>query len=392
MRTIELIPDIAKETDLSKFPDSTIVNETETQPGTPVIREIYGDVLTNIYKLLRLTGITANDIEDNELNGYQILAALQKLPNVLNDVEQPMNLTGTVFSVAIDISLLPNKYFLFVRSAEASVSSTIYSFKGSGSSPSYTFTPVQQFQSGDELLLIIDSGAVRAYNLSNPVAVQGNEVFAPFGSPLAFNDGSKIYYQSDGVIFSDLPELYDLQAAIRVLETDGTIVVYEMLIVHGFVLCLGFFPATLTYKIYRFAVSDLTTPQAVTISGSSFPAGTDNKPNIYCDGTYLYITNNTGNSAHDYTIDKYLVNMTGNILSMTGSSSINTGFEKTTNAAIVGNKLYTLIGDTLKQYTLSGSTVTLVNTFPGYLGLLFGLNGNIYFSTGEVAKKWTLAG
>jgi len=57
MRTIKLIPGIAKNTDTTKFPDSTIKNEVDGDEGTPVVEEIYGDVLTNIYKLLRLSGV-----------------------------------------------------------------------------------------------------------------------------------------------------------------------------------------------------------------------------------------------------------------------------------------------------------------------------------------------
>ncbi len=390
MRTINLIPDIVKDTDSSKFPDSTIVNETDTQPGTPVIREIYGDLLTNFYKILRMAGITANGIEDNELNGYQILAALQKLPNILNDVEQQLSLSGSVFSVGIDISSLPNKYFLFVRTAEASPPSGTFTFKGSLASPVYNFTPMMPFNSGDELLLIIDTATVRAYNLSDPDS-QSADVFAPFGTPLAFNDGSKVYYQSEGVIFSDLPELYDLQAAIRTTAGDGTLVVYEMLLLQGYVLCLVFAPGTQTYTFWRFAISNLTAPLTVSVTGASLPTGVDHRPFIYTDGNVLFITNGSGNNANDYNLNSFNVNMSAGTLVFTGSINIDTGFEKTTNAVIVGNKLYTFIGGALKQYNLAGGAVAFINSFPGYLGVIFGLNGKVYYSSGDAAKKWTLA-
>lgn len=46
-------------------------------PGTPVIEELYGDVVQFFQKLLDLTGISANDLSDNETNGHQTLEALK---------------------------------------------------------------------------------------------------------------------------------------------------------------------------------------------------------------------------------------------------------------------------------------------------------------------------
>jgi len=40
-----------------KFPFSTIQNETDVLDGTPVVEEIYGDVLTNLYKLLQVVAV-----------------------------------------------------------------------------------------------------------------------------------------------------------------------------------------------------------------------------------------------------------------------------------------------------------------------------------------------
>ena len=56
----------------SKFPFSTIQNETDLVDGTPVVEEIYGDVLTNLYKLLQATGVTPTGTQDNDETQYQI--------------------------------------------------------------------------------------------------------------------------------------------------------------------------------------------------------------------------------------------------------------------------------------------------------------------------------
>ena len=89
-------------------PFGAIINETDTNDGTPVVREVYNDHLVNHYKLLEKVGMTANGQEDSETNGYQIIEALEKLPNKLNDIEQILTKSGSVWSINLPIELLPN--------------------------------------------------------------------------------------------------------------------------------------------------------------------------------------------------------------------------------------------------------------------------------------------
>jgi len=392
MRTIGLIADIPKETDLFKFPDSTIINETEVAEGTPVVREIYGDILTNLYKLLRVTGITANGFEDNELNDYQIVEALRKLPNVLNDSEQVLNLSGTQFILNLNLGLLPDKYFVFARASENYDEGETYTLIGNSGPEEYQFTAVNGFSSGDELLIILDQSTVRAYNLSSPnVAPTVPAVFTPFGTPVAFNSSNKVWYESQGVLFSDVPESYDLQAAIRLLESDGLLQVYEMLVIGNFVLCLVYDPTANTYALYKFSISNLSAPSLLTMSGGSFPIGADNRPNIYTDGDTLYITNATGNTANNYEIDKYDFDLSTGTVTKTGSISIADVFAKTTNAVVKAGSIYTFVSGELRKYSLSTGVESLITTVPGNLGVLFGLNGEVYYSNDEVARKWTLS-
>jgi len=161
---------------------------------TPVVEEIYGDILTNIYKLLRLSGVTANGLQDSETSQYQLIEALQKFSNTMNDVEQQLNLTGTLFSIGLDLSILPNKYVCFARSVEDYDSSLTYTFKGSNATV-LPFTSITGFKSGSTVLLVIDTAGVRAFNVSEEdAAVVANEIFTPFGTPLAYNDSEKIFY------------------------------------------------------------------------------------------------------------------------------------------------------------------------------------------------------
>ncbi|MFN0254513.1 hypothetical protein [Pedobacter ureilyticus] len=391
MRTVKHLPNgIERETDLVKFPDSTVVNETENNEGTPVVREIYGDVLTNLYKILRLTKETANGFEDNEVNGYQLVNALRKFTNELNDIEQQLNLTGTQFSINIDLSILPNKYVCFARAVETYVSSTVYTFKGTNSDV-FPFSAPVPFKSGDVVLVIIDTSGVRAYSIVPSAAVSiPKEIYTPLGLPVAFNNSDKIWYQEEGYFLSDQPESHDLQAAIRFAASDGTLLVYEMLVVNSFVYCLVFAPNTLAYSIHRFSLTDLSSPSLVNITGESFPIGVDRRPNIYTDGETLYITNQTGNSDSDFVLSKYTFDHILGTLTAVGSISLDSSFAKSTNCVVKNNLLFELINGQLNKYDLGTGVKTPGSFFAGNVGLLFNYKNNFYYTNGEVGKLWNL--
>ena len=167
MRTIKNLQ-VPKEQDLVKFPNSTILNETDTNDGTPVVREIYGDFITNIYAFLVDRGIIPNEIEDNEVNGYQFLDALKLNVNKLNDVHRVLeNVLENVYRIDIDFNLISDRYPIFVKSPEnillsESFRKIIYLEDAKGVRKVINFN--KQVFAGDELLFII-SDEVTAVNL-----------------------------------------------------------------------------------------------------------------------------------------------------------------------------------------------------------------------------------
>jgi len=334
----------------SNFPDGAILDETISQAGTPVVREIYNDVLVNLYAFMRSVGIDPNGIEDSASNGYQLKQALLLLTNTLNDIEQPLILVGSVFSINIDITSLPNKYVFICNVSADYVASTSYTFKGSTATPTYSFTSPTGFKAGAEVILVLDQTGVRAYSFTASSSSVVTDIFTPFGTPLAFNNTAKVWYQSEGLLFSDLPEVYDLQGAVRVASGDGTILVYEMMIIGSYIVCLTFSPTNLHYVLYRFALSNPSAaPTVITISGTGFPTGTvtnDYQPFIYTDGTKFYITNGTGNSANGYAVNTYTMNLAAGTITSLASVSLDTSFQKTTNAIVQGIYLYTFISGT----------------------------------------------
>lgn len=382
MKTIQQISSIPKEVS-ANHPYGAILNETETDDGTPVIREIYNDQLVNDYKLLEEVGITPTGNEDNETNGYQILQALKILPNELNDVERILGLSATTWSVDFNLDFLPNKYFFVARASENYVAGTSYSFKGT-TATEYGFSS-SGFKSGDELLVIIDQSEVRAYSLSF-LSNAATEVFTVMGTPLAFNDTNKIWYQESGQLLSDVPSVDNLESIIRVDLSDGTVLLNDIFVLNGYVLCFCLIPATNTYFFRQFILSDLTVSAPVALSGTSFSNVSDFAPYVYAEQGIVYVTNSMNTTANDYSISK--LNFTPGTLTFVSTTSMDVSFVKTTNAVIKSGLLYTMISGVLESYNLSSGVKASLGTYSGTAGQLFGFNDQVYFTAGQVAKKW----
>ena len=369
----------------SAHPFGAIINETDTNSGTPVVREVYNDHLVNHYKLLEKVGMTANGQEDSENNGYQIIEALEKLPNKLNDIEQILTKSGSVWSINLPIELLPNKYFFFAKATDLYQPGASYTFKGTGPTV-YPFSS-NGFKASDELLLILDTTGVKAYSLSVLDAVS-DEIITPMGLPLAFNDSDKMYYQTDGNLISDTPSVNYLEQIIRVNVSDGTVILNDIFVMNGYALCFCLIPASNTYFFRQFALSDLSVSVAVT--GITFGNTTNHSPYVYAKQGVVYVTNGANGTANDYSVNKY--NYTGSTASMASVSSVNldVSFVKTSNAVVVGDNLFTLVSGIFTKFSLNTGIKTDLGNYGGISGNIFGFNGKTYFGSGEVAKRWVL--
>lgn len=384
MKTIEQLA-IPKQVD-SNFPFGAIVNETDTTDGTPVVREVYNDHLVNNYKLLEEAGVTPTGNEDNETNGYQILEALKKLPNVLNDIEQVLMLSVATWSIALDIDFLPNKYVFVARASEDYVQGNVYSFKGS-SATTYPFSS-DGFKSGDELLVVIDAGGVRAYSLSALGSNAATEIFTVMGIPVAFNDTNKVWYLEAGQLMSDVPSVDYLEGTIRVDMSDGTILLNDVFVMNSYVLCFCVVPATNVYFFRQFALTDLSVSTAVAISGTSFASVSDFVPYVYAESGIVYVTNDMNSTADDYSISKLTYDGVAGTLTFVSTTDMDVTFSKTTNAVIKSGLLYTMISGALNSFNLTSGVKISLGNYSGVAGQIFHFNGQVYFSSGEVAKKW----
>lgn len=383
MRTISNLA--VPQNDDPKFPFSTIQNETDTDDGTPVVEEIYGDILTNVYKLLQSVGVVPTGTQDSDVTQYQVLEALKKLPNVLNDIEQVLTLTSTIWSVPLNIDYLPNKYVFIARASETYVPGTAYTFKGS-TLTEYVFTS-PGFKSGDELLVVIDSASVRAYSLS-AVSGAADQVFSVMGIPVAFNDTTKVWYQESGQLLSDAPSVDLLENIIRLNVSDGTAILNDILIMNGYALCFCVIPGTNTYFFRQFNLTNLAASLAVTLVGTSFSNASDFAPYVYAKQGEVYVTNNMNTTANDYSIAKLIYNPAGGTLTFVSATSMDVSFVKTSNAAIKSGLLYTMISGLLNSFNLTTGAKVTLGTYSGIAGQIHGFNGQVYFNSGEVSKKW----
>ena len=250
MRTIKQL-NVPKEQDLNKFPDSTILNETDTIDGTPVVREIYGDLLTNWYAYLRDRGIIANGLEDNEINGYQLIEALKLNVNTLNDIRQTLRVVdSSTFELDIDFKLLTTDYPIFVRSTETiniEGNTNVYYLQDSkGVKKIINFT--QSVNSGDELLFII-SNDVKAINLiQNGSSTKNNETEINIqGVPLSYST-SKLsdYLDGNTLIYNDGTSI-DLNTYLQ-----AGFVVKDVVLINDAYIIFGIESASKKLRLYKY--------------------------------------------------------------------------------------------------------------------------------------------
>ncbi len=149
------------------FPQGAIINETDSTEGTPVVREVYNDTLMNLYALLHNRKINLNNLEDNEINGYQVLKALGLVFNEMVDSYKVLSKTGLTWNIDLDLSLALTGTVFFVRVSDLSaVDSTIILRDKTGSE--FNVSVKTNLQSGDDCVLVFDNNDSRIFSL-NPM-------------------------------------------------------------------------------------------------------------------------------------------------------------------------------------------------------------------------------
>lgn len=385
-----------KETDLVNFPDSTVLNETITNEGTPVVREILGDPLTNLYALVRKAGLTPNQLEDNEENGYQILEALQKLPNVYNDLERILSIDGGSFKLDLPFGLLPNKYVCFAKSGE-NYNPAITTIIGSDNDPITYALTTNGFNSGDTVMIVLraQDNAATIINVSAATGAAIAELFTVFGTPIGFSDTpEKIWYLSqNGKVFSDLPETYDFQTLIQEKFSLPFGILYEVILYQRNFICSVYDQTDNVYSFYRFSIDDLTDP--IKMEADGFDVSDNGGTNVYnmmmfATPAGIFLTNRADCSPNQHELVKCTPDFDTDKLVYTGSVNISPEYVKTTNTVFGPDACFSLVNGLLTKFTYDGNPATILGDFDALNGFIFSLKGVFYYTNGEVAKRWIL--
>jgi hypothetical protein len=77
----------------SEYPAGKIRDDDPPTDGTPVTEILYGDIIQFFHKLMRLAGVTYNNLSDNETSGFQFITALATYARTLQATDA---LKGTV--------------------------------------------------------------------------------------------------------------------------------------------------------------------------------------------------------------------------------------------------------------------------------------------------------
>lgn len=366
---------VAQDTDLTKFPDGQIQNEDEStgKEGTPVVREVYGEIITNIYAILRDAGITANGIEDNEIAGYQLLDALKQFSNNTNDLEQIISVSGAELTVGLDISVLPDKFVFIGRLSDALSNGVNYTLNDT-----VNLTVNKDILASSNVICILDQSGVRLIDLSS-LEDENTSLHTPFGAPLSFNDTSTVYYLSKGVIMTDHPVSYNIQNSIRVSSGEFSSVVTDAIIFNGKLIVTYVFGAL--FDTSRVAIFDMTDLNSV-VNYNVRSVGVNQY--MYCDGSFVYFTNYLDGG--DYAIEKNT--FSGTAFNFVSNFDIDSTFVKTTNVFIKNDNLYTFTNGNLYSYPLGTGNRSLAGNYPITNGVVFSHNNIIYYSNGNFASKW----
>jgi len=166
MRSLESNPNIDN-SDLVNYPNGRIKDNTGIGDGTAVNERVKGDLHQAVEKLMRLYGITPNNLPDNETNGFQIIDALRALASK-NDFILNLGSTGGVLQVSIKLgSMVNEESVICVATADFTTETQI---KGSDA-PTFAATIQGGFKTGEYVRLIKKSGGITLVRIADQMSL-----------------------------------------------------------------------------------------------------------------------------------------------------------------------------------------------------------------------------
>ena len=391
MRTIKQL-NVPKEQDLNKFPDSTILNETDTIDGTPVVREIYGDLLTNWYAYLRDRGITANGLEDHEINGYQLIEALKLNVNTLNDIRQTLSvIDSSTFELDIDFKLLTSDYPIFVRSTETinieDKGKGVYYLQDSkGVKKIINFT--NSVNSGDELLFII-SNDVKAINLiQNGSSTKNNETEVNIqGVPLSYSTSKLSDYLDGNILIYNDGTSIDLNTYLQ-----AGFVVKDVVLINDAYFIFGIESVSKKLRLYKYFRGENTVDEILiqNINDNNQEVGMNTaKVMMYVYKNKIAFTYRAGKVLNPYLLYMYDFDNT-NLLKFNSEIELASSFSGTSN--YIMNDEGVIISETnarrLRMYTFNKQEINVYILKENVVNIFTKNTNDRFIQVGETAILW----
>jgi hypothetical protein len=166
MRSLNSNPNVDN-SDMVKYPNGRIKDDTGAGDGTGVNERTKGDFHQMLEKLMRLYGIAPNDLPDNETNGFQLIDALRALASK-NDFVLSLGTSGGILQVPIKLnSMLVDEQVVCKASANLTTETQI---KGSDLA-TFNITSLGSFKANEYVRLIKTASTILLVRMADFVSL-----------------------------------------------------------------------------------------------------------------------------------------------------------------------------------------------------------------------------
>lgn len=396
MRTL-LSQNLVRDEDTTLFPQGAIINETDTNEGTPVVREVYNDVLMNMYALVKDSGINFSFLEDNEVNGYQILAALKRVYNEFVDQYKVLTKQGNgTWLLDLNFSLIPKKTVFFVRVTDE-IESDVSTILQGQNFAQYTLKTKTKLKTGDDCILVFDENDSRIFSLNQGGSGKSiNTSSIPLlGNPIQdIANPEKIWYFYDGILSSLFPEFYDIKLLISA-HFGVDMAVKSVIQYNSYFIVLSYDDSTLKYHLGYFIENQFNNYIEIGFNNgdmSSNPTSDLNLMMFKGKENQIFISNQNGNSNFDNIFSAFEFNQSTNTMVFIQDYNLDDSLVKNNNFAWSENILSLIVFEDaiIKQYSLDGSVIEY-NHYNQLVGQALNIDGKVYISNNNNAfllQKW----
>lgn len=149
------------DSDLAKYPNGQVKDDSGTGDGFPLERVTVSDHFEFFDKLIRLAGLTFNNTFDNETNGYQFVQAAIALASK-SDYILPLTTSAGILQIPTNLGILQLNEKMICQAATDYTTET--QIKGSAATL-YTIAITRQFKANDYLMLIRTSTGIQLISL-----------------------------------------------------------------------------------------------------------------------------------------------------------------------------------------------------------------------------------